>query len=31
MMSSDRGPNWAQDNYSVKGDVFNPDHEPTFM
>lgn len=31
MRSSDRGPKWAQDNYSVKGDVFNPDHEPTFM
>lgn len=31
MRSNDRGPKWAQDNYSVKGDVFNPDHEPTFM
>lgn len=31
MRSSDRGPKWAQDNYSVKGDVFNPDHKPTFM
>lgn len=29
--SSDGGPKLPEDNYSVKGDVFNPDHELTFM